>query len=109
MKYDELWMQLHKKTTEKNDPLRKQMIYSWERGFNDDKEDKNSPSPNITIIQKDGLRKSGKALTKPIKGKKILDRVKIENIRRFHEKLVFAEASKSPSAETRKNSLDQFT
>ena len=52
-----------------NPELRKEMIYSWEKGIIKDKEEKNSPSPKKTILRKDDLRKSGQALTKSLKGK----------------------------------------
>ena len=45
------------------------MIYSWEKGFIEDKEQENTQSPKKTILRKDELRKSGQALTKPLKGK----------------------------------------
>ena len=42
-----------------NRELRKQMIYSLERKFIEDKQQKNSSSPKKTIIRKNDLRKSG--------------------------------------------------
>ena len=45
------------------------MIYSWEKGFIEDKEPEQSKSPPKTILRKDPLRKSGQALTKQLKGK----------------------------------------
>ena len=52
-----------------NPELRKETIYSWEKGFIEDKEEEEWPSPKKTILRKDELRKSGQALTKPLKGK----------------------------------------
>ena len=52
-----------------NPDLRKEMIYSWEKGFIEDKEPEQSKSPPKTILRKDPLRKSGQALTKQLKGK----------------------------------------
>ena len=45
------------------------MIYSWEKGLIEDKEQENKQSPKKTILRKDELRKSGQALKKPLKGK----------------------------------------
>ena len=47
-----------------NPELRKEMIYSWEKRFIEDKEMENTKSPQKTILRKDPLRKSGQALTK---------------------------------------------
>ena len=52
-----------------NPELRKEMIYSWEKGFIEDKEAEHIQSPQKTILRKDPLRKSGQALTKQLKGK----------------------------------------
>ena len=52
-----------------NSEIRKEMIYSWEEGFTEDKEKENTHSPQKTILRKDPLRKSGQALMKPLKGK----------------------------------------
>ena len=54
-----------------NHELRKEMLYSWERGFIEDKpEDSVSQRQwSPILIRKDEGRKSGKALTKPLKGK----------------------------------------
>ena len=52
-----------------NRDLRKEMIYSWEKGFIEDKEPEQRKSPPKTILRKDPLRKSGQALTKQLKGK----------------------------------------
>ena len=52
-----------------NPDLRKEMIYSWEKGFVEDKVEDQSKSPPKTILRKDPLRKSGQALTKQLKGK----------------------------------------
>ena len=52
-----------------NPELRKEMIYSWEKGFIEDKELEQSKSPPKTILRKDPLRKSAQALTKQLKGK----------------------------------------
>ena len=52
-----------------NPDLRKEMIYYWEKGFVEDKEENQCKSPPKTILRKDPLRKSGQALTRPLKGK----------------------------------------
>ena len=52
-----------------NPDLRKEMIYSWEKGFVEDKVGNQCKSPPKTILRKDPLRKSGQALTRPLKGK----------------------------------------
>ena len=52
-----------------NPDLRKEMIYSWEKGFVEDKVENQCKSPPKTILRKDPLRKSGQALTKQLKGK----------------------------------------
>ena len=45
------------------------MIYSWEKGFVEDKVENQCKSPPKTMLRKDPLRKSGQALTKQLKGK----------------------------------------
>ena len=52
-----------------NPDLRKEMIYSWEKGFVEDKVENQCKSPPKTILRKDPLRKSGQALTRQLKGK----------------------------------------
>ena len=52
-----------------NPDLRKEMIYSWEKRFIEDKVEDQSKSPLKTILRKDPLRKSVQALTKQLKGK----------------------------------------
>ena len=52
-----------------NPELRKEMLYSWEKGFIEDKELEQRKSSPKTILRKDSLRKSGQALTKQLKGK----------------------------------------
>ena len=56
-------------TGQLNPDLRKEMIYSWEKGFVEDKVENQCKSPPKTILRKDLLRKSGQALTRPLKGK----------------------------------------
>ena len=56
-------------TGQLNPDLRKEMIYSWEKGFVEDKIENQCMSPTKTILRKDPLRKSGQALTRPLKGK----------------------------------------
>ena len=56
-------------TGQLNPDLRKEMIYSWEKGFVEDKVENQCKSPPKTILRKDPLRKSGQALTRPLKGK----------------------------------------
>ena len=52
-----------------NPDLRKEMTYSWEKGFVEDKVENQCKSSPKTILRKDSLRKSGQALTKQLKGK----------------------------------------
>ena len=52
-----------------NADLRKEMIYSWEKRFIEDKVEDQGKSPPKTILRKDPLRKSGQPLTKQLKGK----------------------------------------
>ena len=47
------------------------MIYSWEKGFIEDKEEEITQSPKRTTLRKDDLRNIGQALTKRLKGKKV--------------------------------------
>ena len=49
--------------------ITRRMIYSWEKGFVEDKVEDQCKSPLKTILRKDPLRKSGQALTKQLKGK----------------------------------------
>ena len=56
-------------TGQSNPELRKEMVYSWEEGLIEDKDEESTQSPKKTILRKDDLRKSGQALTKPLKGK----------------------------------------
>ena len=56
-------------TGQLNPDLRKEMIYSWEKGFVEDKIENQCKSPTKTILREDPLRKSGQALTRPLKGK----------------------------------------
>ena len=57
------------KTGLSNPELRKEMIYSWEKGYIEDKEQENTQSTKKTVLRKNELRKSGQALTKSLKGK----------------------------------------
>ena len=52
-----------------NPDLRKEMIFSWEKGFVEDKVENQCKSPPKTILRKDPLRKSVQALTRQLKGK----------------------------------------
>ena len=52
-----------------NPELRKTKIYSWEKGFIEDKEDETTLPPKKTSLRKDDLRKSEQALTKQLKQK----------------------------------------
>ena len=58
-----------------NPELRKEMLYSWERGFIEDKPEdivsERQWSP--ILLRKDEGRKSGEALTKPLKGKVVAE------------------------------------
>ena len=56
-----------------NPEFRKDMIYSWEKGFIEDKEQENTQAPKKTILRKGELRKSGQALTKRLKGEKLTE------------------------------------
>ena len=57
------------KTGQSNPELRKEMIYFWEEGFIEDKDEESTQSPKKTILRKEDYRKSGQALRKPLKGK----------------------------------------
>ena len=48
--------------------LRKELLYSWEKGFVENKP-KGSEWNSHNLIRRDETRKSGAALTKPFKGK----------------------------------------
>ena len=52
-----------------NPKLRKELIYSWERGFIEDKQTTSNDSWSGSFLRKHEQRKSGKALTIPLKGK----------------------------------------
>ena len=58
-----------------NPELRKEMLYSWERGFVEDKPEAISQQRQLSpiLIRKDEGRKSGKALTKPLKGRVVAE------------------------------------
>ena len=58
-----------------NPELRKEMLYSWERGFVEDKPEDiiNQRQWSLILLRKDEGRKSGKALTKPLKGKVVAE------------------------------------
>ena len=56
------------KTSTINPELRKELLYSWEYGFIKDKPEEVEPS-STNLLRKDEGRKSGKALTNPMKGK----------------------------------------
>ena len=51
-----------------NPELWKELLYSWEYGFIEDKPEEVEPS-STNFLRKDGGRKSGKALTNSLKGK----------------------------------------
>ena len=99
-----------------NPDLRKEMIYSWKKGFIEDKVEDQSKSPPKTILRKDPLRKSGQALTKQLKGKiasetdstiktstgSIYRKSDIAQSRTVLTQESQRSASKSPSAETTK-------
>ena len=60
-------------TTSTIDPeLRKELLYSWEKGFVEDKP-KGSEWNSHNLSRRDETRKNGAALTKPFKGKVALD------------------------------------
>ena len=60
-------------TTSTIDPeLRKELLYSWEKGFVEDKP-KGSEWNSHNLSRRDETRKSGAALTKPFKGKVAFD------------------------------------
>ena len=72
-----------------NPELRKNLIYTWKNGFTEEKDQETTQSPKRTILCKDEIRKSGQALTKPLKGKisaekssavKKLDRFNLQKI-----------------------------
>ena len=100
------------------------MIYSWEKGFIEDKEKENTQSPKKTILRKEDLWKSGEALTKPLKGRitpetgstvktsagSIYRKSGIAQAKINLQQDQTQGARKSTSAETpRKNTEDQFS
>ena len=52
-----------------NPELRKELLYSWERGFIEDKQSAETDNWSGNFLRKHKQRKSGKALTIPLKGK----------------------------------------
>ena len=58
-----------------NPELRKEMLYSWERGFIEDKPEAISQQRQSSpiLMRKDEGRKSGEALTKPLKGRVVAE------------------------------------
>ena len=52
-----------------NPELRKTLLYSWERGFIEDKQPKVTENLSGSFLRKHEQRRSGKALTIPLKGK----------------------------------------
>ena len=52
-----------------NPELRKELLYSWERGFVEDKQTAETDNWSGDFLRKHEQRKSGKALTIPLKGK----------------------------------------
>ena len=52
-----------------NPELRKELLYSWERGFIVDKQTAETDNWSGNLLRKHEKRKSGKALTIPLKGK----------------------------------------
>ena len=58
-----------------NPELRKEMLYSWKRGFIEDKPETifNQRQSSPILIRKDEGRKSGKALMKPLKGRVVTE------------------------------------
>ena len=56
------------KTSTMNPDLRKELLYSWEYGFIEDKFEEIEPS-STNLLRINESRKSEKALTNPLKGK----------------------------------------
>ena len=52
-----------------NPELRKEQLYSWQYGFIEDKPQEAKLTESSNLLRKDDNRKSGKALTNPLKGK----------------------------------------
>ena len=72
-RYDGPSLQQLVDTTSTIDPeLRKELLYSWEKGFVENKS-KGSEWNSHKLSRRDETRKSGAALTKPFKGKVIFD------------------------------------
>ena len=55
-------------TSTKNPEHRKELLYSWERGFIEDKQGAETDNWSRNFLNKHKQRKSGKALTIPLKG-----------------------------------------
>ena len=51
-----------------NPDLRNELLYSWQYGFIEDKPQEDELTGSSTLLRKDDNRKSGKALTNPLKG-----------------------------------------
>ena len=52
-----------------NPEIRKELFYSWERGFIEDKQSAETDNWSGNFLRKHEQRNSGKALTTPLKGK----------------------------------------
>ena len=52
-----------------NSKLKKKLLYSWEKEFIEDKEDRKYTSFTKMILRKDEVRKPRKTLFNPLKGK----------------------------------------
>ena len=66
-------LRIVEKTSRKNLELRKELLYSWERGFIEDKPIKQCGAQAQNLLRKDKSRKSGKAMTNTLKGKVIAE------------------------------------
>ena len=56
-----------------NPELRKELLYSWERGFIEDKQNAETDNWSGNFLRKHEQRKSGKALKIPLKGKTVAE------------------------------------
>ena len=61
--------QIVDETSTINPELRKELLYSWERGFIEDKQTTSNDSWSGSFLRKHEQRKSGKTLTIPLKNK----------------------------------------
>ena len=68
------------KTITINPDLRKELLFLWEWRFIKDKQIEQCGTQAQNLLRKDESRKSGKALTNPLKGKVIIDNLRLKTV-----------------------------